>query len=141
VRNTDLFEKMSRGDVDLPKNAVELVTERTIRGEYVFENINRPTRVGVNGDVVVQFAAGGAGYGDVLQRDPATVVADVRAGLVSRWVAENVYCVRFDPESFLVEEALTKRYAKPSADGVWLVRSLGRSSKRSGRSSDPTRRR
>jgi acetophenone carboxylase len=108
VRNTDLFEKMGRGDEDLPKNAVELVTERTIRGEYVFENINRPTRVGVNGDVVVQFAAGGAGYGDVLQRDPATVVADVRAGIVSRWAAENVYCVRFDPESFLVETAATK---------------------------------
>ena len=84
------------------------MTERTIRGEYVFENINRPTRVGVNGDVVVQFAAGGAGYGDVLQRDPAAVVADVRAGIVSRWAAENVYCVRFDPESYRVEEEATK---------------------------------
>jgi acetophenone carboxylase len=109
VRNTDLIEKMGRGDVDLPKNAVELATERTIRGEYVFENINRPTRIGMNGDVIVQFAAGGAGYGDVLQRDPAAVVADVRAGIVSRWAAENVYCVRFDPQSFLVEEAATKR--------------------------------
>ena len=63
----------------------------------------------MNGDVIVQFAAGGGGYGDVLLRDPAAVMADVRAGIVSRWAAENVYCVRFDPQSFLVEEAATKR--------------------------------
>ena len=98
---------MKRGDADLPKNAIELVTERSVKGDYVFENINRPTRIGLNGDIVVQFAAGGGGYGDVLLRDPAMVVADVRAGLVSRWTAENVYCIRFDPESLLVDETAT----------------------------------
>ena len=108
VRNTDLFEKMKRGDADLPKNAVELATERTLTGDDVCENINRPTRIGVNGDVIVQFAAGGGGYGDVLLRAPVSVVADVRAGLVSRWTAENVYGVRSDPESLLVDEEATK---------------------------------
>jgi acetophenone carboxylase len=109
VRNTNLFEKMNRGDADLPANAVQLATARTIRGDYVFENINRPTRVGMNGDVVVQFAAGGGGYGDVLLRDPAAVMADVRAGLISRWTAENVYAVRFDAETLRLDEEATQR--------------------------------
>jgi N-methylhydantoinase B/oxoprolinase/acetone carboxylase alpha subunit len=108
VRNTNLLEKMARGDADLPANAVEIATERTIRGEYVFESINRPTRVGLNGDVIVQLAAGGGGYGDVLQRDSAAVVADVRAGLVSRWTAENIYCVRFDAESLQIDAEGTR---------------------------------
>lgn len=107
VRNTDLLEKMARGDRDLPSNAVDLATARTIHGEYVFENMNRPTRVGMNGDVIVQFAAGGGGYGDVLLRDPAQVMADVRSGLVSRWTAEHVYCVRFDPVTLDVDAAAT----------------------------------
>jgi acetophenone carboxylase len=109
VRNTNLLEKMARGDADLPATAVELATHRPIAGEYVFENINRPTRIGLNGDVVVQFAAGGGGYGDVLQRDPAAVAADLRAGLVSRWTAENVYCVRFDASTARVDELATER--------------------------------
>lgn len=109
VRNSDLFEKLKRGDPDVPATAAELATTRAILGEYVFENINRPTRVGLNGDVVVQFAAGGGGYGDVLQRDPAAVVADIRAGLVSRWTAENVYFVRFDPETLQVDAEATAR--------------------------------
>jgi acetophenone carboxylase len=109
VRNTNLFEKMNRGDADLPANAVQLATARTIRGDYVFENINRPTRVGMNGDVVVQFAAGGGGYGDALLRDPGAVMADVRAGLISRWTAENVYAVRFDAETLRLDEEATKR--------------------------------
>ncbi|MBI2963755.1 MAG: hydantoinase B/oxoprolinase family protein, partial [Deltaproteobacteria bacterium] len=109
VKDTDLFEKMARGDADLPANAVELATRRAIGGEYVFESINRPTRIGKNGDVIVQFAAGGGGYGDVLLRDPAAVVADVRSGIVSRWTAQNVYCVRFDAETLRVDEAGTAR--------------------------------
>jgi len=109
VRNTDLLEKMQRGDANLPANAVELATGRTIGGEYVFESINRPTRVGLNGDVIVQFAAGGGGYGDVLLRDPAAVIADVRAGIVSRWSAENVYRVCCDPESLRLDEEATAR--------------------------------
>jgi len=45
------------------------------------------------GDFVGVTGPGGAGYGDVLERDPQAVAADVSRGIISRWMAENVYCV------------------------------------------------
>ena len=45
------------------------------------------------GDAVVLEIAGGGGYGDPLDRDPARVAADVQAGLVSARAAREVYGV------------------------------------------------
>ncbi|HEY1361802.1 MAG TPA: hydantoinase B/oxoprolinase family protein [Xanthobacteraceae bacterium] len=45
------------------------------------------------GDALVLVCAGGGGYGDPLQRDPAQVARDVTAGLVSADVANGVYGV------------------------------------------------
>jgi len=48
-----------------------------------------------DGDFVGVTGPGGAGYGDVLEREPEAVAADVARGIISRWTAENVYCVVF----------------------------------------------
>jgi N-methylhydantoinase B len=45
------------------------------------------------GDVLIAGAAGGAGYGDPVRREPAAVVRDVGAGLVSEAAARQVYGV------------------------------------------------
>jgi acetophenone carboxylase len=103
VADTDLWEKMARGDDDLPADAAELVIERSISGRYVFENLNRSTRISHDGDVIVQFAGGGGGYGDVLEREPELVLADIRAGTISDWTARNVYHVRFDADTIQLD--------------------------------------
>jgi acetophenone carboxylase len=108
IKNSNVFEKMKRGDKDLPRTAVQLATERSIQGEYVIENMNRPMRLGKNGDVVVHFASGGGGYGDVLLRDPQAVLDDLKTHAISRWAAENVYCVRFEPDILLVDAEATR---------------------------------
>ncbi|MEO3858250.1 hydantoinase B/oxoprolinase family protein [Acrocarpospora sp. B8E8] len=48
------------------------------------------------GDRFVNRTAGGGGYGDPLERDPAAVVADVLDGYVSAEVAEQIYGVIVD---------------------------------------------
>jgi N-methylhydantoinase B len=45
------------------------------------------------GDTVTFLTAGGGGYGDPHERDPAAVLADLAEGLISRATAENVYGV------------------------------------------------
>ncbi|MFD4195652.1 hydantoinase B/oxoprolinase family protein [Amycolatopsis thermoflava] len=45
------------------------------------------------GDVLVQWIAGGGGYGDPLLRDPQLVAADVRDGYVTAGTAERTYGV------------------------------------------------
>jgi N-methylhydantoinase B len=47
-------------------------------------------------DALVITCAGGAGYGDPLQRDPAFVAQDVRRHIVSNSVAESLYGVCLD---------------------------------------------
>ena len=62
-----------------------------------------------NGDVIQFQSAGGGGYGDPLQRDPAAVEEDVRNGYVSIEQAKEGYGVVIDPEILTVDAAATDK--------------------------------
>jgi acetophenone carboxylase len=109
ILNTDYFEKMERGDRDLPTDAIELVKDRAIQGDYVVEGSVRFASALPKGDIYVGMSSGGGGYGDVLQRDPQSVVEDLRKGFISEWVARNVYKVEFDASTWTVDEEATLR--------------------------------
>jgi N-methylhydantoinase B len=59
------------------------------------------------GDVFDHYQAGGGGYGDPLERDPALVAADVRDGRVSIERARSDYGVVIDAETLLVDVQAT----------------------------------
>lgn len=103
IRNTDLLERWASGDGEVPDDVHDLVTKRTLRGEYCFTAHYRPTELLKRGDIFIEFSSGGAGYGDVLERDPKSVIDDLRQGIISGWVAEHVYRVSFDPESLSLD--------------------------------------
>ncbi len=107
VTNTDLWEKMARGDKDIPSDTLELITRRDINGDYKVESMQRLGRPLNNGDVFIDISNGGAGYGDVLERDPAMVMEDLRKEIISHWVAQNVYLVAYDPASLEVDHKKT----------------------------------
>ncbi len=65
------------------------------------------------GTVVTQLTAGGGGWGDPADRDPARVVADVRAGFVSREAARDVYRVAVTGDGQL-DAAATERLRSPT---------------------------
>ena len=100
---TDIWEKMKRGDKDLPADALGLVTGRAIRGEYSVGSMNKPTKVVLNGDLWALFNGGGGGYGDVLERDPDLVVEDLRREVISHRTAETVYRVAYNHETLDVD--------------------------------------
>ncbi|HLS83028.1 MAG TPA: hydantoinase B/oxoprolinase family protein [Steroidobacter sp.] len=60
------------------------------------------------GDGFAARGASGGGWGDVLEREPEAVMKDLRIGVCSPWAAKNLYCVAYDPETLLVDEARTK---------------------------------
>ncbi|MBI1737407.1 MAG: hydantoinase B/oxoprolinase family protein [Candidatus Rokubacteria bacterium] len=60
------------------------------------------------GDQLWEFIAGGAGYGDPLERDAAAVLADVLDGKVSRDEARATYGVVLAPGGDAVDEVATK---------------------------------
>ena len=65
-----------------------------------------------NGDIWVVFSGGGAGYGDVLERDPEMVMDDLRKEVISHWTAENVYHVAYDPETLEADVEKTEQLRK-----------------------------
>jgi N-methylhydantoinase B len=61
------------------------------------------------GTVVIQTSAGGGGWGDPFDREPALVARDVREGYVSAEAAEREYRVVLAADGQGVDEAATKR--------------------------------
>jgi len=60
------------------------------------------------GDQLWEYIAGGAGYGDPLDRDPAAVCADVADGKVSAELALEAFGVVLTPGGAAVDEVKTK---------------------------------
>ena len=60
------------------------------------------------GDQLWEYIAGGAGYGDPLERDPEAVFADVLDGKISAAVAITAYGVVLTPDGTAVDEVRTK---------------------------------
>ena len=72
--------------------------------------MGRKVREFDQGDVItLAFSAGGAGYGDPLERDPELVAEDVRRGFISASAAENVYRVAWEPENEAIDPEATRR--------------------------------
>ncbi len=107
IVGSDVLDRLARGDPDIPPSADELVARRPISGEYIVGPGIRPSQVHERGDIYIGLSPGGAGYGDVLDREPAAVMDDVRRELISRWTAERVYHVAFDPVTLTPDLART----------------------------------
>jgi N-methylhydantoinase B len=60
------------------------------------------------GDQLWEYIAGGAGYGDPLDRDPAAVLADLLDGKITANAATLEYGVVITPDGTAVDEVKTK---------------------------------
>ncbi|MGH9152556.1 MAG: hydantoinase B/oxoprolinase family protein, partial [Acidimicrobiales bacterium] len=105
VRDTDVKALMARSDQSLPTGVRELVDERRIAGRYSFHGPESTTERYEEGDVIVLPRGSGGGYGDVLEREPEAVLADVVDGLISTEVARATYGVVLDARLRVDEEA------------------------------------
>ena len=60
------------------------------------------------GSLLIDYVAGGGGFGDPIDRDPAAVLQDFRRGWVSREIAERIYGVIFSSGGEAVDGAATE---------------------------------
>jgi acetophenone carboxylase len=97
IRNSNVKELMANGSEGLNLDVQDLLQKRSIGGNYEIEFQGRSVRPYNNGDVATfAFSCGGTGYGDVLDRDPKAVEADLIKGVLSEAAARNVYKVVWD---------------------------------------------
>ena len=109
VSDSNLLELMEKGDKMIPTSPQELVSKRTIEGEYSITGSSVPPFLQKQGDVFAQTMTGGPGYGDVLERDPDLVMEDLKDGIISEWTAANVCHVVYEPESFIPDYEKTEK--------------------------------
>jgi acetophenone carboxylase len=105
--DTDLKEKMERGDEDVPESLVEWVRDRPTEGKYNVIHHARKAQPYNNGDVFGGFSSGGNGYGDAIERDPEAIMEDLRRQRITDWSAKNVYHVEYDEDSRTYDEETT----------------------------------
>ena len=109
ITETDLLERFENSDSEIPYSLHDLVTQRSVSGNYKIESPIRSPRWIKKGDVFVQTSFGGGSYGDALERDPDLVMKDIEEGITSIWAARDIYKVVFDEETLFVNYDETEK--------------------------------
>jgi N-methylhydantoinase B/oxoprolinase/acetone carboxylase alpha subunit len=109
VKGVNAFEKL----VELPEEKwtiPSIMNERPFpEAKYSTHHMGMQFEIVKQGEVYMISQGAGGGYGDPLERDPETVIRDVREGLVSDWVAQEIYRVVYDPRTRSVDAEATER--------------------------------
>jgi acetone carboxylase alpha subunit len=95
-------------DDKIPGSARELYENGAIKGNYRWRGYPATAEPAREGDMVVGGTGGGGSYGDPLNRDPKAIMKDIEDGVISHWVARNVYKVAYDEKSLEVDEVRTR---------------------------------
>lgn len=104
IRQANIKELMAKGDDKLKLDLHPLLTDKPIDGNYEVEFQGRMVRPYNNGDVAtIGFSCGGTGYGDVLDRDPQAVGADILKEVITESAARSIYKVVWDAKSERVD--------------------------------------
>lgn len=110
LRGGNARELLGAGGEALPRSLGELYGGDTpLRGERTVRAAAAPPQPLAEGDAIYVPISGGAGYGDVLERDPEAVLRDLREGIVSPWAAANVYRVAYEPHALRLDAEATRR--------------------------------
>lgn len=108
VKGMDAFERLA----EMPE---EKWTMPAIMNERPFPNAKYSTHhmgmqfeIVKQGEVYMISQGAGGGYGDPLEREPESVLRDLREGLISDWVAQDIYHVVYDEHTRSIDLEATE---------------------------------
>lgn len=128
VHGSNMQELLAASNSALPVTMDQLYTETNPEeGGRGFHGIIVNIMPFLEGDTFYVPVGGGAGYGDVLDRDPELVIKDLREGLTDHRAAREIYKVAYDESTFRLDHEKTaalragaceerKRRGKPYAE-------------------------
>ncbi len=109
VRKPGLLDEMKKPDCHLTMDLRDMLEKNTVSGEWKYELVARTPRVFQEGDLLFGFSGGGPGYGDPLDREPESVMEDLKKNIISDWTAQNIYKIAYDPERRKVDLVQTEK--------------------------------
>jgi N-methylhydantoinase B/oxoprolinase/acetone carboxylase alpha subunit len=109
VRKPGLLDDMQKADSPLTMDLPDILQNNTIHGDWKYELVARTPKVYQEGDLLFGFSGGGPGYGDPLERDPESVMEDLKKCIISDWTAQHIYKIAYDPERRRIDVEKTKQ--------------------------------
>jgi hypothetical protein len=109
IRKVNVFETLKTDPKSFKFDLVELMNEQAIKGaQYGTYDMGMTFEPVQEGEVYMICQGSGAGYGDVLERDPQLVMKDLEEDLISHETARELYHVVYDPQALVVDVAGTE---------------------------------
>jgi acetone carboxylase, alpha subunit len=109
VREVDVFEVMRDSPDQFHYTIEEIMNKQPFPGaKYTTHHMGMGFELSKRGELYMISQGSGAGYGDLLERDPAMVIADIEQDLLSKAVARKLYKVEFDEDTLAVDVEATK---------------------------------
>jgi N-methylhydantoinase B/oxoprolinase/acetone carboxylase alpha subunit len=111
IKGINIFEvlKHDPGAVEV-FDIVRLMNEQPIAGgQYTSNDMGMTFELCAEGEIYMICQGSGGGYGDVLERDPASVMKDLAEDLMSYENARDIYQVVYDERTLVVDTEATRR--------------------------------
>ena len=109
VRKPALLDDMKKENSELTMDLRDMLEKNTIHGDWKYELVARTPKVYQEGDLLFGFSGGGPGYGDPLERDPNSVMEDLKKNIISDWTAQHIYKIAYEPERRKIDVEKTKQ--------------------------------
>jgi N-methylhydantoinase B/oxoprolinase/acetone carboxylase alpha subunit len=108
IRDINIFDTLKTDPKSFKFDLLELMNEQAIAGgRYGTYDMGMTFEPVQEGEVYMICQGSGAGYGDVLERDPQLVMKDLEEDLMSHERARALFHVVYDPETLVVDEEAT----------------------------------
>ena len=109
VKHSGIKQQFSDGE-PLAMDVEEILTQKTVSGDYQTEFQGRSVRPYDDGEVITfAFSTGGTGYGDPIDRDVVSIEQDILKGVLTAETAFDVYRARWDEARGRVDREATEK--------------------------------
>ncbi len=109
VKGINVFDYLKEHPSAFPFDIIRLMNDQPIPGgQYVTHDAGMAFELAQEGEIYMTCQGAGAGYGDVLERDPPLVMKDLSEDLISHESAWEIYRVVYDRDTLVVDEEGTR---------------------------------
>ena len=110
VKEDDIYEVMKDTPEHFRHSMVEVMNEQPFKNaQYSTHHMGLQYELAKRGELYMISQGSGGGYGDVLEREPESVLEDLRNDLISHSVAHDIYQVRYDEETLALDAEATEK--------------------------------
>ncbi|MGE4482758.1 hydantoinase B/oxoprolinase family protein [Acidocella sp.] len=104
VEGVDVYDILMETPEKFRHSIEELMNERPFEAaKYSTHHMGLGFDISKRGELYMISQGAGAGYGDLLERDPVGVIRDIEEGLMSAEVAARLYKVVFDAKTLAID--------------------------------------